>query len=61
VASQICDEAAQQDAEQFFSGRSTKFLGGPRVLAQALESMHLCIAWKAAQTASVEKFLAPKR
>jgi alanyl aminopeptidase len=61
VASQICDDAARKDADEFFSPRATKLPGGPRVLAQALESIHLCAAWKTAQAPSAERFLATKR
>jgi len=36
---------------------STKFTGGPRILAQVLEGIDLCIAYKNAQEASVTEFL----
>jgi len=43
--------------QNFFSGRSTKYTGGPRILTQMLENIDLCIAYKNAQQASVAEFL----
>jgi alanyl aminopeptidase len=57
VASGYCDAEHRKDAESFFTGRSTKFTGGPRILAQVLEVIDLCIAYKNAQEASVTEFL----
>jgi len=57
VASGYCDAEHRKDAESFFTGRSTKFTGGPRILAQVLEGIDLCIAYKNAQEASVTEFL----
>ena len=57
VAGGYCDAGHRQDAESFFSGRSTKFTGGPRILTQVLEGIDLCVAYKNAQEASVEEFL----
>jgi len=57
VAAGYCDAEHRKDAESFFTGRSTKFTGGPRVLAQVLEGIDLCIAYKNAQEASVTEFL----
>jgi len=57
VAGGYCDTGHRQDAEKFFDGRSTKFTGGPRNLAQMLEEIDLCVAYKKAQEPSVGAFL----
>jgi len=57
VAGGYCDAGHRADAENFFTGRSTKFTGGPRILKQMLEGIDLCIAYKNAQEASVTDFL----
>ena len=57
VAAGYCDAEHRKDAESFFTGRSTKFAGGPRILAQVLEGIDLCIAYKNAQEANVTEFV----
>jgi len=57
VAAGYCDAEHRQDVQNFFSGRSTKYTGGPRILTQVLEGINLCIAYKNAQEASVAEFL----
>ena len=57
VASAFCDEHHRHDAAEFFEGRSTKYGGGPRNLAQTLESIDLCVAYKKAQQPSLTEFL----
>jgi alanyl aminopeptidase len=57
VAGDYCDTAHRQDVQNFFSGRSTKYTGGPRILTQVLEGIDLCVAYKNAQEASVAEFL----
>ena len=57
VAGGYCDSQHRQDVENFFSGRSTKYTGGPRILTQVLEGIDLCVAYKNAQEASVAEFL----
>ena len=57
VAGGYCDSEHRREVENFFSGRSTKYTGGPRILTQALESIDLCAAYKNAQGASVAEFL----
>ncbi len=47
VAGSVCDERRRDDARNFFDGRSTKYLGGPRNFAIAMESIDLCIAYRA--------------
>jgi alanyl aminopeptidase len=57
VAQGYCDAQHRADAEAFFAGRSTKYAGGPRELAQSLERIHLCEANKNFNQASVVGFL----
>jgi alanyl aminopeptidase len=57
VAGGYCDSQHRQDVQNFFSGRSTKYTGGPRILTQVLEGIDLCVAYKNAQEASVAEFL----
>ena len=58
VAGSFCDEEHRRDAAEFFEGRSTKYRGGPRNLAQVLEGIDLCIAYQKAQQPSLHEFLA---
>jgi len=53
----FCDPAHRKDLADFFQGRVEKLPGGPRTLAQTLESMDLCIALREAQEPSVREFL----
>jgi alanyl aminopeptidase len=53
----FCDPEHRKDVESFFSGRTGKSPGGPRILAQVLEQIDLCVARKRIQQASVEAFL----
>jgi alanyl aminopeptidase len=57
IAGGFCDEERRAEVEAFFKDRSTKFTGGPRVLAQVLEGIRLCTALKTAQQPSLEAFL----
>lgn len=57
IAVGYCDEGHRQDAGSFFQGLSTKYAGGPRILDQVLEQIHLCAAFKKAQEPSVTDFL----
>lgn len=57
VASGFCDEEHRADVEAFFKDRATKFVGGPRILAQTLEQIRLCSAFRRAQQTSVAAFL----
>ncbi|WPB77849.1 M1 family metallopeptidase [Archangium violaceum] len=60
--SAYCDPVHRQEAAAFLTERMERAPGGTRSLAQALERMDLCIAFKAAQGSSVESFLAsPKK
>jgi cytosol alanyl aminopeptidase len=57
IAAGYCDIGHRQDVDSFFKGRSTQFTGGPRILAQVLEGIDLCVAYKKAQEPSVAEFL----
>jgi alanyl aminopeptidase len=52
-----CSEAERDDVEAFYRDRSPRYAGGPRVLAQALERITLCSAFKARQQAAFANFL----
>jgi alanyl aminopeptidase len=56
-ASRFCDEAHAHDAEQFFQGRTTRLVGGPRILQQAVETVRVCSAARALQLDSSAAFL----
>ena len=55
-----CDESHRADIAAFFKERSTRFTGGPRRLANALERVDLCVAAKRVQQPSVEAFFSGK-
>jgi alanyl aminopeptidase len=57
VADSFCDAHHRHDAEAFFEGRSTKYKGGPQTLAETLEGIDVCIAYKKAQQPSLTEFL----
>jgi cytosol alanyl aminopeptidase len=57
VAADFCDSEHRADVQTFFDGRSTKYTGGPRILAEVLERISLCLARKPANEASVAEFL----
>ncbi len=57
VASGFCDAERAKDAKAFFESRIDKLPGGPRNLAQVLETIELCTAARAAQEPGVGEFL----
>ena len=57
VAARFCDDAHRKEAEEFFKERAAKSPGGPRMVAQALEDMGLCIAERPAREKNVSTFL----
>jgi alanyl aminopeptidase len=57
VAGSYCDTGHRQDVEAFFKDRSTQYTGGPRILAQVLEGIDLCVAYQKTQQPSVTDFL----
>jgi alanyl aminopeptidase len=56
VGQGYCDPEHRVDVETFFKDRSTRFAGGPRILANVLEGIDLCVALKRVQERSVEAF-----
>jgi alanyl aminopeptidase len=61
VAVAQCDDAVSSEMEDFFRDRAPRFTGGPRQLAQALESLHLCAAFRSAQSASVTAYFRARK
>ncbi|GEN10882.1 alanyl aminopeptidase [Myxococcus fulvus] len=57
VGRSFCGEEQRKALADFFTPRAEKAPGGPRTLAQVLESVDQCVALKAAQAQSVESFL----
>jgi alanyl aminopeptidase len=57
TATAFCDEQHRDEAAAFFKDRAAKAVGGPRMLAQALERVSLCIARRQAQEPEVAAFL----
>jgi alanyl aminopeptidase len=53
----LCDDARKAEIQAFFGPRIEKLDGGPRILAQALETLGLCAVQRKAQTPGVEAFL----
>jgi alanyl aminopeptidase len=54
----FCDESSELEFAAFFADRAKQYIGGPRVYAQRIESIHTCEARKAAETADIAAFLA---
>jgi len=57
VGANFCDEKSGEELRAFFEPRVDRFAGTRRNLAQALESIRICTAYKAAQQDSVAEFL----
>jgi alanyl aminopeptidase len=53
----LCDEKRAEEVEATFGEAARKSQGGPRRLAQALEGMRLCAAFRKAQAQSATEFL----
>jgi cytosol alanyl aminopeptidase len=58
IGAALCDDGKRAEMKAFFEEHSTKYVGGPRALAQALENMHVCSTFRAAQSPNVTAFLA---
>ena len=58
VGANACDEASRQEFFGFFEERAKKFTGGPHNYDQALESVRLCEAQKAARATEIAAFFA---
>jgi alanyl aminopeptidase len=57
LAGNFCSEAGRADVDGFFRERAPKFAGGPRILAQTLERIGLCAAFRQSQQANFSAFL----
>ena len=57
VGQNFCDEKSAEDLKAFFEPRVDRFTGTRRILAQILEGIRICTAYKAAQQDSVAEFL----
>lgn len=57
VTGAFCDQAHYDDAKAFFGPLVQSELNGPKLLAQSLEQMQLCMAFAKAQGPKVEAFL----
>lgn len=53
----LCDESGRADVEAFYRERAPRYAGGPRILAQTLERIALCSAFKNRQQANLSSFL----
>jgi alanyl aminopeptidase len=53
----LCSEDAKADMQAFFADRIPKLDGGPRIYAQALEAMSLCIENRKAKMPGIAAFL----
>ncbi|MFO0592226.1 MAG: M1 family aminopeptidase [Polyangiaceae bacterium] len=56
-AGQLCDEKSRADLESFMAERSAKIMGAPRLVAQQVEGISLCIARREAHAESLKAFL----
>jgi cytosol alanyl aminopeptidase len=61
LAAGICDAKERDAAKTFFDGRSTKYLGGPRNFAIAMEGIDLCLAWRARHRTSAIAFFEKRK
>jgi alanyl aminopeptidase len=61
AATGLCDQTAARELTEFFAERAARLTKGPRTLAQAQESLQLCAALRARQSASAAKFLSARR
>jgi alanyl aminopeptidase len=52
-----CSEAGRAEVDNFFRDRAPRYPGGPRTLAQTLERITLCAAFKERQQANLSAFL----
>jgi hypothetical protein len=57
AAASFCDDARAEEVGQFFSTRIEEIEGGPRSLASALETVHLCSALAHAQGPATRRAL----
>ncbi len=60
VAGAYCDEAQKATLESLLKDRVTKFEGGPRMYALAMERLQTCSSFRKQQTPSIAQFLAAR-
>jgi len=53
----FCSEAGRAEVAGLFRERAPRYTGGPRILAQTLERITLCAAFKERQQANLSAFL----
>ena len=58
LAGEFCDPAHLADAQAFFGERAPRIPAGPRRLAESLEKVRLCIAYRDAQGSDAVRFFA---
>lgn len=61
IGAALCDDARSADVATFFKDRASKYGGGPRTLAQALEAMRICSTIRKAQIPKVDAFLKARK
>lgn len=57
----LCDDKRRDEVIAYFKDRSPKYAGGPRMLAQSLESMRICAALRRSQQPNVDAFLKARK
>ncbi|WP_164012326.1 M1 family metallopeptidase [Pyxidicoccus trucidator] len=60
VGAGFCGAEQRQQVADFFTERSARAPGGPRILAQVLERVDQCTTLKEAQAQSIQSFLDPR-
>ena len=60
VGAAFCDDARRPELEAFFGPRASRYVGGPRLLEQSLESLHLCHTFRVAQEPKVTAYFTKK-
>jgi alanyl aminopeptidase len=58
VGASYCSAEQKEQLQTFFQPKVDKFTGAPRALAQVLETIDICAALKASESAGVQDFLA---
>jgi len=61
LVGEFCDEQHLEEARDFLGPRAAKMPGGPRQLAEALDEVRQCIAFRDAQSRSAAEFFGRKR
>jgi alanyl aminopeptidase len=61
LVGEFCDEQHLDEARDFFGPRAANMPGGPRQLAQAMDEVRQCIAFRDAQARSAAEFFGRKR